>query len=170
VAIPQTGGLLDLSTPFDAELARLGEELYKTALFYGPDEQKHRGQQMVDRARELKGTKGADRAAYAARSRSLGPYDLLDAVAAKRVKLDEVKEDELPEAMKGLKDVEARKRHLLEVQAKREKLCQAILVLEEKRSKMLLARLAKEGDSQGTFDIKVLAVLRKQAKKFGIGY
>jgi Mg-chelatase subunit ChlD len=170
VAIPQTGGLLDLKTPYDTDLVRLGEELYRTALFYGPDEQKRQGERMLDRARELKGTRGADRAVYAARSRSLGPYDLLDAVSAKRVKLEDVKPDDLPDAMKGLKDEEALKRYLADVQAKREKLRHDILALEEKRSKMLRERLAKEGGSLGTFDRKVLAVLRQQAKKFEIKY
>jgi hypothetical protein len=170
VAIPQTGGLLDLNTPFDADLARLGEALYKTALFYGSDEQKRLGERMIDQARELKGTKGADRAVYAARSRSLSPYDLLDAVSAKRVKLEDMKPDGLPDSMKGLKDTEARNRHLVKVQAKREKLRQEILALEEKRSKMLRERLAKEGGALSTFDIKAMSVLRKQAKKFEIEY
>lgn len=167
VEIAQEGGVRVIDSPFDAELAKLGGQLYETALLYGPDAQKRLGERALASARALSGAKAADRAVYAAKARSLGPFDLLGAVKKKRVKLADVKEEELPDALKALATAAERERHLAEVDAKREKLREAILELETKRNRHLLEKMAGTGTS---FDSEVLSILRKQAKKFDIEY
>ncbi len=166
VRIPQEGGVRVVETSYDAELGKLGASLYDTALVYGPKGKKELGATMLASARALKGPAAADRAVYAARAKSLGPYDLSDAVLAKRVKLEAVADDELPDVMKPMTP-EGRRRHLEEVEAKRDKVREAILAVELKRSREVLERRGAEG---GGFDGEVLAILRKQAKKFDIEY
>ncbi len=166
VAIPQGGGVVSMTTPFDESIALLGEELLKTALIHGDPRNKRRGEQMLAAARRLKGPAAADRAAFAAKSRSLGPYDLLDAIQGKRLTLSAVKEDELPESMKRLPTLEARQELLDRVAARREELWKKILEQEKKRADVL----AKRADGKDSFDLKVLEIIREQARKFDIEY
>jgi hypothetical protein len=153
-------------TPFDGPLAHIGEELLKTALIYGDFVVKGKGSRMLAAARALKGSAAADRAAFCAKNKEIGPYDLLDAVTAKRVKLEDVRDDDLPVSMKRLRTLADRRSFLDRVAAHRAKLYKEAMGLEKKRADALAARkVGKE-----SFDLKVLEVLRKQAKKFAIDY
>jgi hypothetical protein len=62
VAIPQGGGVVAMTTPFDGPLAHLGEELFKSALVYGDFVMKGKGSRALTAARALKGPAAADRA------------------------------------------------------------------------------------------------------------
>jgi hypothetical protein len=166
VAIPQSGGVVATMTPFDGPLAHIGEELLKTALIYGDFVQKGKGSRMLAAARALKGSAAADRAAFCAKYREIGPYDLLDAVTAKRVKLEDVRDDDLPANMKRLRTLADRRSFLDRVAAHRAKLYKEAMAQEKKRTDALAARKV----SKESFDLKVLEVLRKQAKKFAIDY
>jgi hypothetical protein len=121
---------------------------------------------MLAAARALKGPAAADRTAFCAKNKEIGPYDLLDAVKAKRVKLIDVKDDELPDSMKRLRTVEERQRYLDRVAAHRDKMYKQAVALEKKRAD----KLATRKDDSASFDRKVLEVLRKQAKRFEIEY
>ena len=110
-AIPQEGeGVATVETPFDAPLAKVGMDLLETALVYGDDTQKRKGERMLAAARALRGPSAADRAAFAAKSKQIGPSDLLDAIKSKLAKLEDVKVEELPDRMKVLKTREDRQR------------------------------------------------------------
>ncbi len=166
VVIPQTGGVVAMTTPIDGDLAYIGEELLKTALIHGDAATKTKGARMLAAARALKGPAAADRAAFCAKSKEIGPYDLIDAIKATRVKLEDVKDDELPESMKRLRTLKARRSYLDRVAGRRAELYKKAVALEMKRAAVLAAR---KGDRE-SFDLKVLEVLRKQARKFDIDY
>jgi hypothetical protein len=166
VAIPQTGGVVATTTPFDGELAHLGEEMLKSALIHGDVETKARGARMLSAARTLKGPTAADRAAFCAKNKEIGPYDLLDAITAKRVKLADVKDDELPESMRRQRTLADRQSYLDRVAVHRAELYKKAVALEKKRA----AALGAHKGGRESFDLKVLEVLRKQAKKFDIEY
>jgi hypothetical protein len=165
VAIPQKGDVVAAPTDADEPLAALGRQLLDTALLYGDERTRRRGERMLAEARKLEGPSAADRAAFAAKGRRVSPYDLLEAVEAGRVKLDDVPADHLPDALRGKTDDE-RRAYLEKVRVEREALRRRILELDKKRAAALAAgRVVKDG-----FDVKVLEVLRKQAKTFGIDY
>jgi hypothetical protein len=169
LAVPQTGGVVTRTTPFDGPLAQVGRELLDTVLLYGPPARKARGERAVAAARRLAGPAAADRAAFSAKSRRIGPYDLLDAVRDKRVKLEALPPDELPEPLRRLADPAAREAFLANVARRREKLQERALELEGRRARAL-AEQRKRHDPAKSFDGEVLGALREQAKKFAIAY
>jgi hypothetical protein len=168
VAIAQAGGVVTVSTEFDARMA--GRQLWDTALVYGDDAQKRRGRAMIESARRLTGPSAADRAAFAAKSKRLGPYDLLDAIEAGRVKLEEVRQEELPEALVTRKTLQERRSLLEETTARRKRLYADILELEKKRAAHIEAEMVRRKLGKDGFDAQVLGLLRKQAVKFDITY
>src|SRR5262249_48288623 len=119
VAIPQGGGVRVVESPFDARLAELLGELMDTALIHGDAAGKKAGEKMVQAARRLHGPAAADRAAFAAKTKRLGPNDLLDDVRARRVKLSEVATDRLPNELKKLGSLADREARVTEVASKR---------------------------------------------------
>ena len=83
------------------------------------------------------GASAADRAAFCAKNKEIGPYDLLDAVTAKRVKLEDVGADDLPASMKRLRTLAERRSFLDRVAAHRAKLYKEAMALEKKRTDAL---------------------------------
>ncbi len=168
VAIPQTGGVRVVATPFDEQLATLVGKLMDTALIYGNEFQKQAGQRMLLLAKNLRGPMAADRAAFAAKSKTINPYDLLDAIRMKRVKLEDVRFNDLPAALQKLRTLDERRAHLARVAARRQELQSEALELERKRAEHI--RTGLKGAGKDSFDGQVLGVLRKQARKFDIEY
>jgi hypothetical protein len=82
------------------------------------------------------------------------------------VKLEDIRDDDLPVNMKRLRTLADRRKFLDRVAAHRAKLYKEALALEKKRADALAARKV----DKESFDLKVLEVLRKQAKKFAIEY
>ena len=169
VTIPLTGGVVAVPTPYDGKLIELGGKLFESALIYGDAAQKRSGEVMIAAAKRLAGPTGADRVAFAAKSRRIGPFDLIDAIRARKVKLEDVPDAELPEALKGLTP-EERRDFVEKVILARAELYADAIELEKKRAEALAADLTKRGGGGDSFDSKVLEILRKQAKKFDIGY
>jgi hypothetical protein len=170
VAIPQKGGVVEVETSYDDDLARLGADLLKTALIYGNAKEKRRGEKRLAASLALRGPVAADRAAFAAKSKRISAYDLLDDLEARYVKLESIEEDHLPKALRALKTIQERKRFLDKVARKREELQKEVLDLERKRVKEREAELARRGGDKDSFDRKVLEVLRSQSKKYDIEY
>src|SRR5581483_7485423 len=77
VAIPQAGGVVAKARAEDAPLAELGRQLLDTALLFGDETTRKRGERMLAEPRKLPGAAAADRAAFAAKSKRVSPYDLL---------------------------------------------------------------------------------------------
>jgi len=90
-------------------------------------------------------------------------WDLVDAVKNKSVKLEALKEAELPEAMRKM-NAEQRKKYLVEQAAKRGKIQKEIQALTAKRNEYVKAQIAKQGLSEGkSFDAVLRAMVRAQA-------
>lgn len=105
VSIAQSGGMQQIAAPMDAEIDRLNAALSGTVLPYGA-----RAEQEVVR-HKAKLAEAAPAAASAARHSFLGKKggsivtgggDLLDDVREGRVKLEDVKRDELPSELQAL--------------------------------------------------------------------
>lgn len=112
----------------------------------------------------------ADRAAYNARRGGINSYDLLNDIKTGKVKLADLKDEELPEALRKLPP-EKRQAYLDDLEKKREQLRQEALELAKKRDQFTKEKLAEQGkNAKEGFDLKVQETLRKQAKKVGIDY
>ena len=169
-AIPQNGGVVAIATPFDAELVKINTELTKTVLVWG-----NRAQQVADGMKNeaslgLKAESAASRVAYQAKNAQASSYCLLDSIKQGKVKLADVKKDELPEALKKLTAKEQQE-YLDKLDKKRAELNKQVLDLDKKREQFVAKKRAEDAKTgKSSFDSNVLEILRKQAKKYDIGY
>ncbi|MGH7225523.1 MAG: vWA domain-containing protein [Gemmataceae bacterium] len=172
--IAQTGGVVAVATPFDADLKKINDELATSTLVYGRGAMRRAGEVKKAEARALKPAAAADRAGFAAKGGKAAAYDLLDAIKAGKVKLADLKDNELPEQMKKM-DAKQRKEYLDKLGKHRAELNKKALELDKKRAAYIKEELAKKAKKEGkdakdSFDNQVLETLRKQAKKHNIDY
>lgn len=174
VAIEQKGGVKEIPTPYDDELAKLNKELVGTTIVYGTKNEKEMGESFKFSAGGLGGAKGASRAVYVTEAKkpvSLDKDLVLEADSDEKIEkaLDSIKEDELPDEMKKM-TVEERKKYIEEKKEEREKLMTQIKELSVKRDEYISEELKKSPSAKDGFDLKVIETLKKQAEKNGIKY
>ena len=173
VAIAQSGGMVAIATPMDAELVELNRKIGTTLVAYG-GEPARRAVLARQAAAEAAPTAAvADRLAFNARSGVAvqGEGELLDALANGRVELESLKKDQLPPELQtldeaGLKaEIEKRQKERAEWQAQIQKLNKGRedFIAEERK------RLAEKGRAD-SFDEKVAETIRTQAARKGIEY
>ncbi|MBN8460928.1 MAG: VWA domain-containing protein [Verrucomicrobia bacterium] len=169
IALAQTGGMVAVSTPHDAEIARLSAELGETAIAYGDAAQQSAVRQKNAAAKDAAPSVAAERAAYNSKSGGKavqGRGDLLADLEEGKVKLESVKQDELPAEFKG-KSPEEQQKLIGERQTKRAELNKQLADLATKRDAFIAQeknRLKKEGKGDA-FDLKVEETIRKQTDK-----
>jgi Mg-chelatase subunit ChlD len=165
--IAQTGGVVAITTPFDKRLSEINRELAGTTVVYGRAEKRAADKKKAEAAATLPAGPAADRAGYVAKSRRAAAYDLLDAIKGGKVKLEDLKESELPEELKKLEPKE-RKEYLDKIAKKRSALTKEALELDKKRNAYIRKKISEKG--KDSFDNQVLEALRKQAKRYKINY
>ena len=173
-SIDQSRTVAHVATPHDKELRGLGLELNGTYVPYGALGRKGKNRQTSqDKEADASQDGSLERTvskSYALYSNS--GWDLVDALSAKKVKLEDLKTEDLPEVMRKM-NLEERKNYI-ETKAKKRKTIQAeIQALSELRKKHLEAFKATEKPggskrSAGTLGSAVTEILRQQAarKKF----
>ncbi len=170
VQIAQDGGIARIDTPFDKDLAAINTELAKTTLVYGTQEQQTAGLAKNAAAVRLDPEAAAARVAFQAKNAQCAAYDLLDCVKQGKVKLEDLKKDELPEQMRKMTPKE-QKEYLDKLDQRRAELNKKALELDRKRNEFVVKKQAEEAaKNKGSFDNQVLEVLRNQARKNGIDY
>ena len=166
--IDHNSSTVQIDAPQDKEIARLGAELNKTYLAYGAGgaESAQRQAQQDKNARVLAASVAAERtAAKVSANYRNASWDLVDAVKEGKVKVDEVKEDELPPEMRKMSAAE-RKKYVEEKMQEREGIQQTINRLNEQRKEYLAAEMKKlSQDKSGTFGSAVVKAVREQAGK-----
>lgn len=172
--IAQSGGVVAIATPYDKELADINSELAKNTLVFGRGEMRRAGEAKNAAAKALPLAAAADRAAFAGNSNKVAAYDLLDNLNSGKVKLEDLKKDELPEQMRKM-DRKEQKEYLEKLEKRRAELNKKAVDLDKKRGEYVKEELAKRAKKEGkdakdSFDNQVLESLRKQAKKYDIDY
>jgi len=170
--IAQDGGVKQIDTPYDKELAELNGKLLTTNVCYGEAKDRKAGEATNRTAKARPGAGGvaADSAGFRAKAGRVAANDLLDDLKEKKVKLEDVKEDQLPDDLRKMKP-EDRKAHVEKLQAERDELKKKALELDKKRLEFLAKKQAEEkGKGTDGFDGQILDTLRKQAEKVNIKY
>jgi Mg-chelatase subunit ChlD len=173
--VEQSGGAILATTPFDASLAEASKKLEDTRVFYGDAATQKAN---LDRAAKSAETTAAAPAAGAAtraifnagaagEANLYGTQELLKAVADGKVKLDDVKKEELPENMQKM-NADERVKFVAAKQAEREKIQKEITDLAAKRQ-AFMEEQAKKAKSQ-TLEGAIMDSVRDQAGKRGIEY
>jgi len=172
-AIPQEGGVVAIAAPQDKELGELNTKIGRTMIGWGDSRTRSSVAAKQVASEAATPDASASRLSYNMKSGKTvqGTGELLDAIAEKKVTLDKVKKDELPEELRKLAPDEL-KAHVETKQKERAELQKRITELSKERDAYIAAerkKLAKAGKGDG-FDEQVSKSLRAQAKKKGIAY
>lgn len=161
-AIAQNGGVQAIATPFDAPLAKLGDEMSVKGLYYG----RERAKVLADSAGYANSLAAAPIAAKADRAKNkainvesaYNASDLVQAVENKSVDLNQVKTEDLPDEMQTMSKME-QQAFIQQKIAERSALRQQIADLSKQRDAYLREREAGSADA---FDTAVAKALDKQ--------
>ena len=185
-AIAQNGGVQTIATPYDKELANLGNRLGTTYMAYGGGgfggggaaafQKKAAARQIALESRVAASAPAgaaADRAVNKAINGLAYSGDLLQSIENGSVRLEKVREADLPADLRKMPPAE-RKGTVAKRLAERKAMRTNILALSRKRDAYLndarkkQAAKSNKGTLEGAFDIAVAAALRKQVAKKGI--
>jgi hypothetical protein len=175
VQIDQSGGMTATATPVDAELARVGAELTRTAVPYGSatlqSEVRSKGGLAVGADVDRLVYLNLDRAEFGMKSVVTGEGELIWAVVNNKVKLEDIPDSDLPVQLKSM-NLQARKEFVDQQFTKRKELQIRVDELAKEREVLVKAEMEKRiaagaGDS---FDAKVGEMVQSQAQRRGIKY
>jgi Mg-chelatase subunit ChlD len=166
VQIDQKGGpIVAVTTPFDADLAKINRELTATTLTYGNRQTQSEGLAKKAANATLAPGIAADRAAFYARNAAGGTaYDLLTNIQQGKVQLDKLTKDELPAELKNL-SLPEQKAYLEKLETRRKELSEQAISLDRKRSQFIAQKQAEDNRNRARdrFDNQVLRILQRQA-------
>jgi hypothetical protein len=163
--IDQNRAVAMIAAPQDEEISRLGVELNKTYLGYGRSGAEAKKRQVAQDANASSNAVSATTRAVSKASRLYdnSNWDLVDGTKKGAVKLEALKDEDLPEELKG-KSVEERKAVVAAKEKERTELQARIQQLSQERQKYLASK-QKEAAAEGTdtLDKALLQSIRTQA-------
>lgn len=167
--IDLSGGAVTIESPFDKELAGFNEQINATYVPYGAKgSEGQQKQQAQDANSNANG--GSSNMAQRAWQKCNGTYcndqwDLVDACRGKDFKLESVKDEELPEAMRKM-TIEERKAYVARKTAERDELQKKVKEVYEKQRAFVDSEMKKRNlTADSAFDEAVRKTVREQAEK-----
>jgi hypothetical protein len=167
ISIAQSGGMISIKTPMDKELAKLHDELAKTRIWYGKEGEFARMRESKFTRKES--TLKAERAKLACAPGYMPKGDLVEAIKSGKVKLRDIKKKDLPKELRKMK-MEERMQYIQKLIKRREELMKKIKELSKKRDAYIKEKVKELSLKGDPFDIALIKVLRKQAKKKGFKF
>lgn len=175
--IPQDGGVQAIATPYDSRLSELGNKLGQTYVAYGGGAGEsgrayRESAAATQNLAEMKVAKDAPMPAQAERAynkalnSSAYVGDLLQDIESGKTKLEDVKDEDLPDDLRQLSAAD-RKKEIEKRLAERKKMRDEILELSKKRNDYIAAERKKQNNQNG-FDVAVASALKEQLAKKGI--
>jgi hypothetical protein len=173
IPIPQDGGhLVIIETPFDREIIELQNDINGTVIPYGPRRQRGDVENKTRQVAAAPASVATEMAGYMSRNAAkndgdaiTGAGDLVADVKAGRQKLATVKDEDLPDSLRGMNAAE-RQNVIDKQQAKRKALNERMAALVKQRDGYVLDQAkkapAKPADS---FDRAVEETVRAQIKR-----
>ena len=169
--IDQNRAVIYIETPYDIRINELNINLNNTYIGYGasaaPKMEMQRKQDA--NASGLSAANAAERAVTKASSAYRNAdWDLVDAVKEKKVKIEELKDEELTGELKGKSKKEIEE-YVKKKEAEREKVQKEIAELSKKRSEYI-AEKQKESAKTDDLGNAVVLSLKEQAKRLGYSF
>ncbi len=173
ISIPQNGGrLVVIETPYDSEIIELQNNINGTVIPYGPRERRGDVEQKTRQAAAAPRAVAAEMAGYLSRNAAksagaaiTGAGDLIADVKAGRQKLAEVKNEHLPDLLRGMAAGE-RQAFIDKQSAKRKALNERMAALVKKRDQYVREQAAKSPKpAANSFDRAVEETLRAEIKR-----
>ena len=171
-AIAQDGGVQTVSTPYDARLSELGAKLGKTYTAYGGGGGS-KGKSFRDGiaatqiasenrvAASAPPQAQAERAVNKALNKDAYVGDLLQSVENGTLKLEAVKDEDLPDDLQKLSPAD-RQKEVERRLAERRKVREEIVTLSKKRDEFIAAERKKTSPGKAGFDTAVATALKEQ--------
>ncbi len=164
--IDHNAEIVHIDAPQDAEIIKLGQELNKTYIAFGNAGKEKKELQAEQDANSMSLSPGVmvERSV----TKSGGQYnnstwDLVDAKKDGSVKIEELKDEELPDEMKKM-SVQERKTYLDKKEKERTQIQDKINKLNDERSKYVAQKLL-ENKNDNTLDAVIIKTIREQAKQ-----
>lgn len=164
--IDHNAEIVHIDAPQDDEIIKLGQELNKTYIAFGNygKEKKVLQEEQDANSMSLSNEVMVQRSV----TKSGGQYrnstwDLVDAKKDGSVKIEELKDEELPEEMKKMNN-EERKAYVDKMSKERENIQSKINKLNEERSKYVAQKML-ENKNDNTLDAVMIKIIREQAKQ-----
>jgi hypothetical protein len=172
-AIDHEGGTVSIATPHDEELTRLGIALNTTYLPFGAQGEVACQRQAAQDANTTS-SGGASSGASRALWKSSGAYrnggwDLVDACREEGFSWEGLKEEDLPEAMRGMTPAQ-RVAHVEALRQERTRIQARIQELNTQRQMFIEAEMAKVQDADRSLDVALLKAVRQQASQRGFSF
>ena len=173
IPIPQDGGqLVIIETPYDIEIIELQGRINGTVIPYGPKMQRSSVEQKTRQVASAPVSTASEMAGYMTRNfrysggtdAITGAGDLVADVKAGRQKLASVKDDDLPDNMRGL-SAEAREALIEKQMAERKALNEKIAALVKKRDAYVAEKRKASPKLADSFDRVVEETLKVQTKR-----
>src|SRR5687768_13339953 len=163
MVIDQDRAVVHFEAPQDRQIARLGEELNKTYIAYGASGVESQVRQQVqdkNAAQFFSAGAPVQRALTKASDNYCNStWDLVDACKDGTVKIEAMKEEDLPTEMRKM-TLEQRKKHIDKQLSERERLRNHINQLNAERSKYV-AEKAKQHAATNTLDVVMTSAIRE---------
>ncbi|MBN1498579.1 MAG: VWA domain-containing protein [Spirochaetes bacterium] len=166
ITINQDEEVAYIEAPQDAEIAKLGQELNSTYLAFGAAgaSAKKRQEKQDANASEINEEVAVQRSiAKASVQYKNSTWDMVDAVKENEVKIEDMKDSELPDEMKGM-NAKERKAYVEKMDKKRTEIQARIKKLSDEREKYIAKERAANA-GKNTLDEAVLGAVREQANK-----
>lgn len=165
--IDQNSAVAQVNAPQDAEIVKLSEKLNTTYVRYGKGSDAAFANQAAQdmNAAQAAPAAAATRAVTKSSSRLYcnSDWDLVDAIEQKKVKLEDVKKEDLsPELAKMT--LEELKAHVEKQTAERKATQEKIVSLNKEREAYVAAELKKKGEGE-SLDTAMVKAIRSQAQK-----
>lgn len=166
-SIDQNEQLVHIDAPQDAELLKLNDELNKTYVAFGKAGAEGKAQQEAQDANAAGLASSVLVQRAASKSSSFyrnAAWDLCDAIDERQVKLEEVKEEDLPENMRKM-TMDERKAYLDQQRKARGEVKEKIQKLTGERDKYVAAERRKQAEAEGkkSLDDAIVESVRAQA-------
>ena len=164
--IDHNAAVVHIDAPQDAEIIKLGQELNKTYIAFGNAGREKKEMQAEQDANSMSLNPGVmvERSVTksGAQYRNSG-WDLVDATNEGSVKIEELKDEDLPDEMKKM-SVNERKAYVDKMEKERAQIQGKINKLNEERSKYV-AKKMHENNKENTLDAVMIKTIREQAQK-----
>lgn len=171
VSIAQSGGMLAVATPYDAELAKLNGDIADKALVAGSAAARSAGSRELAELKALPSSAVGDRASFMAKAAPAAPAAAVKAAGSINLnaapeRVATMKDEELPDVLRALPK-DQREAYVRKQSAEQQQLQARLVELSKKRDEYLRASAPKKADS---FDEQVFAGVKKKAAEVGVTY
>ncbi len=166
VALEQSGGMVQIDTPMDKEIADLSKQIGALAVPYGSAKQQLEVATKNTIAAAAPASVTADRASYNAKqNRAIqGGGDLITDARERQIDLNKIADDELPANMRKMSP-EERTVYLNKQGEERDKLNAKVAELSKQREAYIAEQNKKLGGSGDAFDAKVADIVQAELAK-----